>query len=204
MCHSCLQDLPFIEYSCHKCGLPTQEDTTFCGHCLTHPPKNNLAVSIFHYRDPVDHLIQKMKYHNQLEIADLMGALLVHKLEMLKHPLPQEIVPVPLHFSRLEQRGYNQAVEIGRAVSKQLKIPLNLTGCIRGRATQPQFELTEDERRKNLKGAFEVVHQSPAKHVAIIDDVMTTGSTLNELTQTLLDSGVEKVDIWTCSRATLD
>lgn len=167
-------------------------------------PQNNRAISLLHYHAPVDHLIQKMKYHNQLEIADLLGKLLVEKLLSMDYQLPQQIIPVPLHVSRLQQRGYNQAVEIARPVSRALKIPLNLTNCIRTRLTEPQIELSHAERKNNLKNAFDVIHQIPAKHVAIIDDVMTTGSTLNELTNALLKSGIEKVDIWTCSRATLN
>jgi len=180
------------------------ETTSHCGRCIAEMPQNNLAVSVLHYESPVDHLIKKMKYHNQLEIAELLGKLLVEKLHSSKVELPEQIIPVPLHKTRLEQRGYNQAIEIARTVSKALKIPMNLTNCIRARLTEPQFELSHAERKNNLKNAFDVIHQIPAKHVAIIDDIMTTGSTLNELTSALLKSGIEKVDIWTCSRATLN
>lgn len=203
LCQPCLDELPYIEHACKKCGVPTVEETIHCGACITEMPQNHQTISVLHYHSPVDHLIQKMKYHNQLEIADLLGKLLVRKLLSLDYELPEQIIPVPLHISRLQQRGYNQAVEIARPVSKALNIPLNLTNCIRTRLTEPQVDLSHAERQKNLKNAFDIIHQIGARHVAIIDDVMTTGSTLNELTATLLKSGIEKVDIWTCSRATL-
>ena len=204
LCNPCLEELPFIEHACQKCGLPTVEDTPLCGYCLIETPHNHRAVSILHYKAPVDYLIKKLKYHNQLEVADLLGSLLVAKLKHLDWPLPEQIIPVPLHINRLQQRGYNQAVEIARTVSKSLNVPVNLTNCIRTRVTVPQIELSFEDRKNNLENAFEVVHQIPAKHVAIIDDVMTTGSTLNALTDALLQSGIQKVDIWACSRATLN
>lgn len=205
LCKHCLDDLPYIDNACSSCGIPLKEShADQCGTCINNPPQNTLAVSVLHYLSPVDYLIQKMKYHNQLEIADLMANLLVNKLKTTNVDLPELIIPVPLHISRLQQRGYNQAVEIARPVSKALKIPLNLTNCIRKRLTEPQFELRHDQRQSNLKGAFEIVHQISAQHVAVIDDVMTTGSTLNELTKTLKNSGINRVDIWTCSRATLN
>ena len=204
LCTACLEDLPVIEHSCRKCGLPTEEDTPLCGYCLIETPLNHRAVSVLHYKSPVDYLIKKLKYHHQLEVADLLGKLIVDKLKRLEWELPEQIIPVPLHVSRLEQRGYNQAVEIARTVSKTLNIPINLTNCVRTRITTPQIELSIVDRKNNLTNAFEVVHQIPAKHVAIIDDVMTTGSTLNALTTALLNSGIQKVDIWACSRATLN
>ncbi len=204
LCQPCLEELPFIEQACKTCGLPTTESVIRCGACITVPPLNNIAVILLQYVAPVDHLIKNMKYHNQLAIADLLGQLLADKIKSQPDDLPEQIIPVPLHNSRLQTRGYNQAVEIARPVSKALNIPVNLTSCLRNRATEPQVELPHEERQSNVKNAFEIIHQTNVKHVAILDDVMTTGSTMNELTRILLNSGVERVDIWACTRATLD
>lgn len=204
ICGPCLKELPYVQNSCKKCGNPTPEPQNQCGQCVADQPPYERTITILHYQNPVDYLIQRMKYHNQLEIADLLGKLMVIKLSSLDYKLPEQIIPVPLHMSRLQQRGFNQAVEIARPISKALKIPINLTNCIRTRQTQPQFELSLAERKSNLKNAFEIVHQIKAKHVAVLDDVMTTGSTVIELTEALLNAGVEKVDIWACSRAPLN
>jgi ComF family protein len=145
-----------------------------------------------------------MKYHNQLAIAELMGNLLAKKIKQATTCVPDVIIPIPLHLSRLQQRGYNQAIEIARPVSRALNIPINFNHCIRKRNTTPQFDLVIAERTKNMQQAFELIHKITAKHVAIIDDVMTTGSTVWELSKNLIASGVERVDVWTCARATIN
>ena len=204
LCQNCLNELPFIEDSCFSCGIPLAAESKYCGACVSTPTPNIACVSLLLYQEPVDYLIKHMKYHNQLAIAELMGKLLASKIAKSDQPLPEQIIPVPLHFSRLQQRGYNQAVEIARSISRAFNIPINLTACSRKRNTTPQFDLPSNLRADNLHDAFEVLNAIPAKHVAIIDDVMTTGSTVWELSHALLDSGVERVDIWTCARATND
>ena len=204
LCDPCLAELPHIEHARSQCGNPTIEPQAQCGQCISESPENHMAVSILHYQSPVDYLIQNMKYNNQLEIADLLGKLLVNRLKTMEYQLPETIIPVPLHIGRLQQRGYNQAVEIARPVSKALKIPLDLTSCIRSRLTEPQVDLSHTERRNNLKNAFEVVHQIKAKHVAIIDDVMTSGSTLNACSKTLIEVGAKAVFGLTVARAVLN
>lgn len=151
----------------------------------------------------MDYLIKHMKYHNQLSIADLMGKLLAKKIKELALPLPEQIIPVPLHIDRLQQRGYNQAIEIAKLVSRELHVPINLNGCTRIKSTTPQFDLPATERCDNIKDAFEISSKMTARHVAIVDDVMTTGSTVWEISNALLKAGVEQVDVWTCARATV-
>ncbi len=204
LCNDCLNELPFILHACPTCGIPVAENNLRCGQCMSDPPPFHQAVSVLHYVAPVDYLIKRMKYHNQLEITALMAELLLDRLRNQNIDLPELIIPVPLHIERLQQRGYNQAVELARPLSRALKIPVNLTSCIRQRNTKAQFELTPQERKTNLKGAFAIVHPLKVKHVALIDDIMTTGSTLRELSQLLLQSGVEEVDIWTCARASIE
>lgn len=143
-----------------------------------------------------------MKYHRQLAIADLFGCLLSDKIQQSLSPLPELIIPIPLHPQRLQQRGYNQAIEIARPISKALNIPLLIKGCERQRDTAPQFDLPANQRQKNLRGAFHISHPIQAKHIAIVDDVMTTGSTVSAFSQRLIQAGAEQVEIWTCARAT--
>ncbi len=117
--------------------------------------------------------------------------------------LPDVIVPVPLHKQRLMQRGFNQSVEIGRTLSRSLGIPLDKRSCIRVRSTPEQSGLPARKRKTNIKGAFQVSEDFGEKHIAILDDVMTTGSTVSELARSLNAKGAKRVDVWVCARANL-
>ncbi len=114
---------------------------------------------------------------------------------------PDIIIPVPLHPSRYRERGYNQSLEIARTVSKRLELPLDYRHCIRTHATHSQTELTALQRRSNMRKAFAILKPIPYEHVAILDDVVTTGATVNELAKVLRKSGVKRIDVWACARA---
>lgn len=114
---------------------------------------------------------------------------------------PDLILPVPLHKARYRQRGFNQAIEIARIVGRELQTPLDLTSCKRNRDTPHQTRLPAKKRRKNLKNAFSIIKPIHAQHIAILDDVMTTGSTAHELAYVLKKAGVGRVDVWVCARA---
>ena len=118
-------------------------------------------------------------------------------------PLPDILLPVPLHANRLRQRGYNQALELARPIAAELKLPLDIDSCRRMKATAEQVGLSAKSRRSNIKGAFEVKDSFEDKRVAVIDDVMTTGSTVHELSQQLINAGAKQVDVWVCARAVL-
>jgi len=115
---------------------------------------------------------------------------------------PDVIIPVPLHVSRLRDRGYNQALELARPIANRLNIPIDYQSCVRIRETAAQADLPAKLRRSNVKGAFQI-HKLDAEYVAIIDDVMTTGYTVAELSRQARNAGVKKIDIWTCARASL-
>lgn len=115
---------------------------------------------------------------------------------------PDVIIPVPLHTSRLRERGYNQALEMARPIANLLKIPVDHRSALRTRETVAQSDLPEKLRRNNVKGAFKITGLQ-ADHVAIIDDVMTTGHTVEELASEVRKAGIKKIDIWTCARASL-
>jgi ComF family protein len=114
--------------------------------------------------------------------------------------MPELIVPVPLHRTRLRERGYNQAQEIARATAATLSLPLDPHCCERVLVTAPQTRLEKKARRRNVRGAFAVRYAPKAGHVAILDDVLTTGSTASELTKVLLQQGVQRVDLWAVAR----
>ena len=116
-------------------------------------------------------------------------------------PKPELLIPIPLHNQRYRQRRFNQATEIARPISRLLGIPLNLNACVRIRDTTPQFDLPAKLRKKNLRKAFAMKKAICANHIAIIDDVVTTGNTVNELAKVVRRSGVERIDIWSFARA---
>ena len=172
-----------------------------CGECQTHPPAYVCTRGAFRYASPVDKLIQHLKYHDRLELSRLLGGYLAEHLQTLNDPLPDVVVPVPLHSSRLRERGYNQSLEIARFVARPLELPINWKDAQRIRATMPQTELPRDQRRKNVRGAFMAGGAFAGRRVAIVDDVMTSGHTADALADSLLRSGAVEVRVWVVARA---
>lgn len=145
-------------------------------------------------------LVTNLKFNANYKNARLLGLLLAEQLQR-RTALPECIIPVPLHEKRYQERGFNQSIEISRTVAKQLRIPLELNACIRHRNTQHQVSLPAKQRHNNIKNAFSIVRPLRYSHVAVLDDVMTTGSTVAEIASVLKTAGVQKVEIWVCARA---
>ncbi len=141
-----------------------------------------------------------MKFNRRLAIAHQFGLLMADGLRESHLALPESIIPVPLHRARLTERGYNQALEIARPIAKILSVPLDFTSCTRVRNTMEQMALPARERRGNVRGAFRVRERLPFRHVAILDDVITTGHTAGELARVIRRAGVKRVDLWACAR----
>jgi len=146
-----------------------------------------------------------MKFHGRLNVARLLGTLMAEHLAttLAAEPqaAPQLLVPVPLHRSRLRERGFNQALELARPIAHRLRIPIDLHSCRRTRATPAQALVAAKARRRNVMGAFRVTQNIPAHHVALVDDVMTTGHTAAALASALRRAGIETVSVWACARA---
>lgn len=138
--------------------------------------------------------------------AKILGKILADHLQQhyqQKEIKPQMIIPIPLHKKRLRKRGFNQALEIAKIVAKQLEIPIDRFSCIRIRNTNPQTTLPPGDRRKNIRRAFTTKHRINYKYVAVIDDVITTGSTMQEFCKMLSKNGVEQIDVWCCAKTHL-
>ncbi|WP_370526901.1 ComF family protein [Methylobacter sp. BlB1] len=146
------------------------------------------------------HLITSLKFHAHYKNARLLGQLLAEHIKESAER-PDCIMPVPLHKARYRQRGFNQSIEIARTVARELQLPVDLSSCQRHRNTPHQTSLLAKQRRKNLKNAFSLMKPIQVKHIAIIDDVMTTGSTVDELAALLKKAGASRVDVWACARA---
>lgn len=198
LCAPCLAELPHhVEPHCPQCAIPTP-DGQVCGGCLQHPPAHAHTLAAFSYAFPVDQLIQTLKYQYRLTIAPVLGHALA--LAARARPRPDLLIPMPLHPKRLQQRGFNHATEIARAVATDLNMSLDLSVCERVRDTPPQVALAYDQRRRNVRGAFTCHGAVLGKRVALIDDVMTTGTSLNELATTLKKAGALEIEAWVVAR----
>jgi len=206
ICEGCLADLPWYASRCRQCALPMPIADSRCGRCQRDSPAFAQVVTPFLYRFPVDSLVLAFKYHHQLTYGKLLGLMLLDavRFHYQEHhqTLPDCLVPMPLHRSRQAKRGYNQALELARPLLKPLAIPLELNNLIRERATQAQQGLDAQARRQNLQGAFRCrfPERIRNRHVALVDDVMTTGTTADEASRTLLDAGAASVSIWCVAR----
>ena len=156
------------------------------------------------YLFPWNRLVAALKFDAAIDLAPPLAALLTAAIERRAAPPPQFVVPVPLAPGRLATRGYNQAWELGRRVARHLGIPARADLLQRLIETAPQAELTRAERLANLRAAFAVAagHGSAlaGRHVALVDDVMTTGATVTEATAALRRAGAARVDVWIFAR----
>lgn len=201
LCQGCWEDLPLTKNTCPQCAKPMADDIeVICGQCQQHPPYIQTTHASLLYRHPTDYMIHQLKFSRRLAMARVLGNIMVQQLQDRDH-LPQQLIPVPLYASRLRQRGFNQSYEIAKIISKQLSIPVNNKLCVRHKNTQAQSLLKRHQRHDNMRDAFKIKHTKIPSHVAIIDDVMTSGHTLNELARILHDAGVQKIEAWVCTRA---
>jgi len=206
ICPVCLDDLPFNTSACPACARPNAA-SRLCADCLcrTRLPGSsggfiNKSWSLFKYQYPVNHLIQHMKFRQGLELANYLGRMMGNIFFNEDTARPDCIIPVPLHTRRLISRGYNQSVELARPLARQLGINLDIHACKRVRNTIPQTDLPAKKRKRNVHNAFFVIEEIGYNHALIIDDVITTGSTVNELARTLQKAGVGKIDVLACAK----
>lgn len=198
VCNDCIDSIPTQEHTCPRCAYPLSVSAS-CGQCLLHPPEQNSSFSLFLYQNPVDRLIAEMKYHDKIHLCHFFAELMSQQL--ILRTQPQALIPVPLHAKRLRERGYNQSVELSQALSTRLNIPTLTDHISRIKNTSPQARLPYKKRKQNLKGAFSIEQSDLPEHVAIIDDVLTSGHTANEVARTLRKAGVMIIEVWTIARA---
>lgn len=206
LCTSCSSLLPWLARVCEYCAIPLQANslTPYCGQCLKQRPIFQNSYMLFEYAKPISTYILALKFSQQIHYAELFGELFAQKIQSewyANKPLPQVIMPVPLHPQRLAQRGYNQAIEIAKPIAKKLQLPLGRHYCQRTKATLAQANIDADQRKDNVKNAFTVKQQLPYQHIAILDDVYTTGCTVTALSKALFKAGIKKIDIWSIARS---
>lgn len=199
LCPACLEDLPLLPAACcPRCALPTP-DGALCGGCLKQPPAFVQARAVYLYDHPADILVQALKYRGQLALAAFLAEHMARRVAA--HPLPDLIIPMPLHARRLRERGFNQAAEIGRRLAGQLGVPCRPDACRRVRDTPPQVALPLRARKRNMRKAFACGADLRGLRVALLDDVMTSGASLDELAGTVLAAGASEVESWVVARA---
>ncbi len=203
ICSPCREELPDIGVACPVCGIPAASATP-CGICLRSPPAFHQTVAPYRFCPPVSGLITALKYGQRLSAAQLLAQAMADRAIALNVGLPDAFIPVPLHTNRLRRRGFNQSIELATHLARLCKRPLLRDATVRTRATPSQTGMSARQRRTNLRRAFSIqptgYPSENLSHLAIVDDVMTTGSTANELARTLLDGGASQIDVWVAAR----
>jgi ComF family protein len=194
LCAACDADLSRLTGPrCPRCALDSPRGE-LCGRCLSEAPHYDATVAALAYEFPADTLVHALKFRGELALAGVLGELLSQKISNLEIDC---VIPVPLSAARLRERGYNHAAEIARHFARS---KLDLTLCERSRDTPPQMELPFAERRRNVRGAFRCTRAIAGASVAVVDDVMTTGATFDEIARTLKHAGAARVVNWVVAR----
>lgn len=204
VCADCLDRFAAAVPRCRRCALPVSATVSVCGTCLTTPPSFDAALAAVDYRPPWDRLVTAFKFHGALDLAAAFAAAIVAAERQRATPRPSLVLPVPLAAARWRERGYNQAWELARRVARRLDIAAEPELLLRLRETAHQLALPLADRAGNVRGAFAVEPRRRAeligRHVAVVDDVMTTGSTAAEIAGVVRQAGAATVEIWVLAR----
>ncbi|HEI8868546.1 TPA: DNA utilization protein GntX [Serratia odorifera] len=204
ICSCCQRQLPRIPLCCPRCGLPSGDARLPCGRCLLTPPPWHALVFAGDYASPYRQLIGRFKFRRAPELAPVLARLLLlrwlqaHREQYLNRP--EVILAVPLHHRRCWRRGYNQGDLLARPLARWLGCEYRPAALERVRSTAPQRQLSAHLRRRNLRAAFRCHEDLAGKHVALLDDVLTTGSTVAAIATLLLAQGVASLQIWCICR----
>lgn len=186
--------LPVFTAGCQRCGFPVLHPVScYCDACFEKPPYFDQVLALFHYLWPVHHWVQQLKFQRKLEVASYFGQLMVERFQFVI--APDIIIPIPLHAQRQKSRGFNQAIELAKPLAKALSIPLSTSIAKRIKATTPQSSTASRARWLNVEDAFLIEGNVVGKSILIIDDVMTTGATVNALSLALKQAGAAFVQV---------
>jgi ComF family protein len=202
---ACETELPWLGDHCQRCAVPLPAAGMTCGQCLMQPPAFERVVAPWTYNFPIDSLITRFKHSAKWPYGHLLGDLLAQSLQHRFNddlPRPDVLVPVPMSTRRLRQRGFNQAAMLARWLSERLDVPIDERLLLRPQDTNAQQDLNAEARKRNLHHAFAMASDASVKgrHLALVDDVLTTGATAQALTLLLLDAGAIRVDVYCLAR----
>jgi ComF family protein len=204
VCRDCIARFAAPVARCRRCGLRVAAQAAQCGACLAEPPPFDACVVAVDYAFPWDRLIADFKFNGRVELAAPLAALLVQAIGRAGDALPSLVVPVPLAPQRLAERGYNQAWLLAKGLGQALRRPATPDALVRVRSTPRLMTLDSDARLRAIHGAFRV---SPAwqarlrgRHITLVDDVLTTGATLDEISRLLREHGAAGISVWVLAR----
>lgn len=204
VCSACMKRWAGAQHRCAQCAIGTPTATARCGACLLDPPPYARAVAAFDYATPWDGLIARFKFNDALDLVPSLTQQLLCAIRASGVTLPDRLLPVPLSDTRLRERGYNQAWEIARRLGKALALRADPHLLLRTKDTPHQLALLPNARAANVHGAFAIeplrLRELRGTHVAVVDDVLTTGATAAEITRTLLQAGAASVQVWVLAR----
>jgi ComF family protein len=204
VCEACLGRFAAPVARCSRCAIEVDAAIEVCGACLAAPPPYRQAVAAVSYEYPWDRLVAAFKFHAALDLAPAFADLMQRARQAAAGPVPTLLLPVPLSGARLRERGYNQAWELARRLGRDCRCSADSALLLRIRDTPHQLALPPGRRAANVRGAFALEPRRAAeirgRHVALVDDVMTTGATAAEAAGVLLRAGAERVDVWVFAR----
>ena len=206
LCSGCERELPQNQSCCPICALPIGaeiETLALCGQCQSNPPPFHSCLAPLRYEFPINLLINRFKHYGKFSAGALLAEFLLRNLNQ-QEELPELLIPVPLHWRRLWQRGFNQATWLANYLGRRLDIPVYHRALQRTRYTPQQQGQRRSQRLNNLKGAFHLKGDVSGKTIALVDDVVTTGSTINELSRMLMSGGARRVNVWCLARTPLE
>lgn len=206
LCSSCLNKLPVLVDRCYVCGayLDKLTESVSCESCQDITRNYDRLCPLFEYTDPISSFITRIKYNRDLKYAKLFGRLFAKRISKFYKSyteLPEVIIPVPLATRKHKIRGFNQSYSIFKYAARELEIKLDLNIVKKVKNTKAQAKLNKNDRKRNLKSAFQVAGDIPYQHIAIVDDVYTTGSTVDAVSYGFRERGVELIDVWVIARA---
>ncbi|RKQ39482.1 DNA utilization protein GntX [Enterobacter sp. R1(2018)] len=204
LCSRCVLALPAPPPCCPRCGLPAAPGVSLCGRCLQEPPPWDRLLFVTDYRPPLTSLVHQLKFCAATALAPALARLLLLKVLMALRagsvPKPEVIISVPLHSRRAWRRGFNQSALLAAPLARWLQCDFQQASVRRVRATTAQHQLSARLRRSNLRGAFRVEFPVAGRHMVIVDDVVTTGSTVAEIARLLKKQGAATIQVWCLCR----
>lgn len=207
LCDRCENELPGNICACQTCAAPLAVSGQNCINCQRHPPAFTRCLAPWLYSQPISHFLQRFKFSADMSLLPLLAQLLAEPVQQAieEFGVPNALIPVPMHWWRRWQRGFNQAELLADSLCRQrglksVGLKVERRWCQKVKLTAAQHDLDLAQRRRNLKSAFQCNTDLDGKYLVIVDDVMTSGATAQRLSEVLLQAGADRVDIWCLAR----